>query len=458
MKRMAMMFNTLGIVKCPILTIFIFCSIMLSVDAASPKKETILRLFGSNTIGADLAPVLAEEYLKILGAATVERIRTASNTGVTIEGRFPDKDITNVIEIRFDGSSTGFESLKNRTCDIAMSSRKIKDSEADALASLGDMTDVSCEHVLALDGIAIIINPSNTLLSRMDMKDLARVFSGEVVKWDQLGGSGTTINVHARDDKSGTHAIFKQVVLRNTKLSKSARCWISNEEISIAVSSDQHAIGYCGLPYAGDNTVLKIYDGSRSVLPTRFSIGCEDYPLTRRLYLYTPANPDNAHVVNFIAFALGKGQHHVNEQRFIPLTITAVDYPIQMIDMVQRSNVFNAYIAAVSQAKRLSVNYRFKTAGSKLDSRAMRDLDRVAEFLVHKPAQEVILAGFADNRGNYQQNYLLSCDRAKIVKEELQSRGITVHTLIGVSEEVPVASNASRIGQAKNRRVEIWIK
>jgi phosphate transport system substrate-binding protein len=437
---------------------------VVMAEVQNQPKEIILRLHGSNTIGAKLASDIAEAFMKILGASTVDRVEIEPFTEMNIEGQFPDQNLIQVIEIKAHGSSTGFDSLKKEQCDIAMSSRKIKEDETSALSFLGDMTDVTCEHVLALDGIAIIIHPENTTISKINIDGIADIFSGKVKNWSQIGGNVAPINLYARDDNSGTHYTFQNIVLGKNNLHPSAKRWDSNEDLSNAVSKDVNAIGYCGLSYVNNNKVLRVSDNGSSFFPTEFTIGTEDYPITRRLYLYTPTNPNNSYVRDFVAYALGDGQTFITENRLMPLSIFAAEYEVEIVGIRQNPEVVDYYLEAVKGAKRLSTNFRFKTDRYDLDTRAVRDLDRMMEFLTKNNVNEIILSGFADNIGSYQHNYELSCNRAKTIEEELKKRdmlkkgGISKNKVICVSEEVPVASNSTKVGRAKNRRVEVWIR
>ena len=78
-----------------------------------------------------------------------------------------------------------------------MASRKIKPEEASRLAGFGDMTSPAAEHVLGLDGIAVIVSKANPVQS-LTKEQLARVFAGEITNWRQLGGPSAGINVYAR--------------------------------------------------------------------------------------------------------------------------------------------------------------------------------------------------------------------------------------------------------------------
>ena len=79
-------------------------------------------------------------------------------------------------------------------------------------------------------------------------------------------------------------------------------------------------------------------------------------------------------------------------------------------------------------------------------------------FMADNRTSEAALAGFSDSKGDYAVNLDLSCKRANVLKEELESRGITVINTLCLGEEMPIASNTTKQGQEKNRRVEVWIK
>lgn len=427
-------------------------------------RETILRIHGSNTIGAKLAPALAEAFLKKLGADSVKVDTIAPKTEMNVEGTFLSKGLIQVIEVRTHGSRAGFQGLESGACDIAMSSTTITTEQAAELAFLapnGGMTGVASEHVVGLEGVAVVVNVANPSVSSLSLTKLSDIFSGRIRNWRELGGPNAPIVLHGRDEQSGTHETFQKIVLRERQIDGAANRSDSNDKVSDAVSANQYAIGYCGFPYVKLNRVLGISDGGQTLRPTPFTIATEDYPITRRLYFYTPESPRNAYTQSFVAFALGvEGQGYVKKSQFADLTITAIE-PVVSTDVAAHERaVVDAYMQAVRGSRRLSLNFRFKTAKYDLDSRALRDLDRMVDFLLENggPNGEVILAGFADSDGDYQRNCDLSLHRAQAVQTELRSRGINARQSLPVCEEMPVASNDSEWGKGKNRRVEVWIK
>ena len=182
-----------------------------AVVAAPPVAFHLLaRVHGSNTIGAELGPALAEAFLQKETGATAVRKHLAEDE-MRVESRTNDGEIE-AIEIHAHGSSTAFHDLANGACDVGMSSRRIRPDEITALAPLGPMASAASEHVIALDGIAVLVNPANPV-DRLTKQQLAKIYDGDTTRWADVGGGGGTIALYARDDRSGTYDTFKSLVL-----------------------------------------------------------------------------------------------------------------------------------------------------------------------------------------------------------------------------------------------------
>jgi len=433
----------------------------MATTASQPLPKILFRLHGSNTIGSKLAENLATDYLihKLNGKDIVTL--QGNNTEEKIIMGHTDQGPVG-IEIHAHGSTTGFEDLKTGKCDIGMASRKIKDKEIVELASLGDMTAPSSEHILALDGIAVIVNKRNPLRS-LNIETIAAIFSGKITDWKELsdGNFEGPINIYARDDKSGTYDTFKGIVLKKTPLISTAKRFESNAELSDDVSRDKLGIGFTGLPYIRQSKALSVSDqGTTPVYPNFFTVATEDYLLARRLYLYLPANSESPMAENFIDYSLtSSGQAVVDDTGFVDLNIRPFVANIDTDGLtIQNTLVFQHYLRETKDKKRLSLNFRFRKDSTELDNRALRDLDRMVEFLKKQPIESVSLIGFADSRGDYQYNTNLALERSKVVRDELKSRGIPLSAVISASEEMPVSSNITNIGREKNRRVEVWVQ
>lgn len=425
-------------------------------DVSSMDPRTILDLHGSNTIGAELAPELAKKYLRKLGANRIWTKPGKNHDEQDIFGLIDDVDLLK-IGIQAHGSSTSFKGLDTETCDIGMASRRVKDSEVVMLERFGDMRQAASEHVLSMDGIAIIVNPSNQV-SELTTEQLAGLFSGQINDWSQIAASGLNgpVEVYARDEKSGTWDTFKNIILkpRSLSLKKQANRIEDSRILTGHVAKNSNAIGFIGLPYIKPSKAVAVSEqGTSGVYPTPFTVATEDYPLARRLYLYSPVLPDNDHTRDFIEFALSdQGQQVVDEVGFIRLTVDE-----QQVTLPASAPA--PYIDATRGGKRLSVTYRFESGSTELDNRALRDLDRLVDFMHQERNRyrSFMLFGFTDNIGDSDLNHRLSLKRAHQVEKALQSRGLSPKMVIGLGETMPIADNSTTAGREKNRRVEVWV-
>src|SRR5271165_4390229 len=281
--------------------------------APSPTKRTVgraaLRLHGSNTIGKELVPALCEEFLKYEGATSVQRKPRQKEDETDIEAVLPNES-TNPLsfEVEAHGSKTAFKDLAAGECDIGMASRRITPDEARqcALAGLGDLSSPACEIVLGLDGIAVFVNKSNPIHA-LTKQQIADIFSGRTTDWSQVGGNPGPINLYAGDDKSGTFDTFKSLVLENRPLSPRASRYEDGAKLSDEVTADRNGIGFAGMAFVRGSKPLAVSEaGAGPLLPTPFTVAAEHYPLSRRLFLYIPANPRNEWIQKFIDFALSE--------------------------------------------------------------------------------------------------------------------------------------------------------
>jgi phosphate transport system substrate-binding protein len=420
----------------------------------TPEAGPVLRIQGSNTIGAALGPALVEGLMREQGLLKIhseapDNANELRIIGETVQGR----RVT--VDIAAHGSSTGFTALKTATADLAASSRPIKDSERADLARLGDFKSAGAEQVIAIDGLAIILHPQNPL-NELNTEQLARIFSGEAKTWEELGGSGGTIHLYARDDHSGTYDTFKELVLsRHGKtLSSAAKRFESSEQLSDAISLDPQGIGFIGLPYVRQAKAVAIADGqSQAMLPLNSLIATEDYPLSRRLFFYLPPNGKNPWADALVAFAQSsKGQAIVAANGFIAQTV-------QAMTVTPNALMPEGYQALSRHAQRLTVNFRFEEGSATLDNKARQDLWRVLDYIKQrdKTNRQVTLVGFGDAKSDPARADLLSKLRAMAVRRELVKSGVVFREIRGFGAEMPVAANSADEGRIKNRRVEVWV-
>lgn len=453
-------------------------------SAASPN--IILRLHGSNTIGAKLAPDLVEAFMKEKGYTAIEKVPLAE-LEVLVKGNKPGSSAVDAVEIKAHGSGTAFdETDKNKQvgllggyADVGMSSSPVKKEVADKFQAqnLGILGSKAQEHIIALDGLAVVVNPSNKV-DTLSKDAIRKIFLGEVTDWAQVGGSAGTIKLYARDQQSGTYDTFKQAVLSGQKLDCGTQanlmCFEDSKELASNVASDLHGIGFVGLNYIGITKALKISaaEGGNAFPPSRFTIKTESYPLSRRLYLYQTNQPKPL-AAEFIQFALGNaGQKIVNGAGLVEVGIEEAATPEAFSDMeaskqrlLDNPAIPTAYKDLIRYADRKDtpIDFRFASNAADLDNLAFRSVGRLSEKLGKAEFAEakLILIGFADPKGDAAKNLALSQQRANQVKTELEAEGVKVETVSGFGEEPSLLLDPREDepeSLAKNRRVEVWLQ
>lgn len=140
------------------------------------------------------------------------------------------------------GSGSGIQAVSEGRCDIGLSSRALKDDEkASGLV----------ETVVALDGIAIVVNPENPV-SDLDVDTIAKIYTGEITNWKDVGGNDAEIVLIGREAGSGTRDGFESIT--DTKDACQYRQELtSTGDVINTVSQNPDAIGYASLSAVGDS-------------------------------------------------------------------------------------------------------------------------------------------------------------------------------------------------------------
>ncbi len=238
--------------------------------------------------------------------------------------RFMQKKPQVLLAVTGGGSGTGLASLISGTCDIAVSSREIKEKEIQ-LAKKRRITPYQIK--VALDGIAVVVHPKNPV-EKLTLEELALIFSGKITNWKELGGEDKKSVILSREVNSGTHVYFKEHVLRmngpNSKeeFSPSALLLPSSQAIADEVAQNPATIGYYGMGYLcpKQKAIMVAKDKqSEYVAPTLENVVDGKYPISRPLYFYTNGKPQGL-IKEFIDFVLSEeGQRIVKETDFVPI-------------------------------------------------------------------------------------------------------------------------------------------
>ena len=249
---------------------------------------------------------------------------TMVNLGQAWAEKYMEKNIGDFVAVTGGGSGTGLSSLISASCDMAMSSRNIKDKEV----GLANKKGVNPNEIkVALDGLAVVVNPANSV-DRLTVGQLADIFTGRVSNWKDVGGKDEKIVVLSREVNSGTHVYFKEHVLRkndpNSKeeFASGALMLSSSQAIADEVAGNSSAIGYYGMGYISTKqkpVAIAKDEASEYVEPMIENVISNKYPISRPLFLYTNGLPKGL-VQKFVDFALSEeGQKIVLATDFVPV-------------------------------------------------------------------------------------------------------------------------------------------
>ena len=223
-----------------------------AADSAAPASEAPAELSG--TVATDGSTSM-EKVIGALGEAFMEQ-----NKGVTFT-------------YNPTGSGSGITAVGEGRCDIGLSSRALKDDEkASGLK----------ETVLALDGIAVIVNPANPV-SDLDVETIAKIYTGEITNWKEVGGNDAEIVLIGREAGSGTRDGFESIT--DTKDSCKYRQELtSTGDVITTVSTNPDAIGYASLAALKDNVKALTVGG---IAPTEDTVKDGSYVIQRPFVFVT---------------------------------------------------------------------------------------------------------------------------------------------------------------------------
>ena len=176
------------------------------------------------------------------------------------------------------GSGSGIKAVAAGTCDIGLSSRDLKDEEkAQGLTAT----------VLAYDGIAIIVNPENPV-SDLDIETIAKIYTGEITNWSEIGGNDAEIVLIGREAGSGTRDGFESITDTEDNC-KYRQELTSTGDVITTVSGNPAAIGYASVASVKDSVKMLTVGG---VAPSEETIKDGSYVVQRPFVLVTKADTE----------------------------------------------------------------------------------------------------------------------------------------------------------------------
>ena len=205
--------------------------------------------------------------ISLAGSTSMEKLCEA------LSESFMEANPSVTVTTEYTGSGAGLEALAAGSIDIGNSSRHLKEEE---------LATGAVENVVAIDGIAVITNTSNTVTD-LTSDDLAKIYKGEITNWSELGGADEAIVVIGREAGSGTRAAFEEL-LEVEDACQYAQELDSTGAVLAKVASTSGTIGYVSLDVVDDTVIGMSLNG---VEPTEENILAGDYLLSRPFVMAT---------------------------------------------------------------------------------------------------------------------------------------------------------------------------
>ena len=264
----------------------IITTLLAVAFTASLSAQSVIRIRGSDTLGAKLVPQWAEGFKKQGGGVS--------------------------FDIAAEGSSTAFTNLAAGTAEIGMSSRKAKDDERTFCKTKGVFLK---EYNVCWDMMAVIVNKSNPV-TNLTKKQVAGIFTGAIKDWSEVGGTPGPISVYTRNTSSGTYKDWQTLAMGGKDYGSNSQKMAGNEQIAQETGSNKNGIGYVGLAYINAKGIKVVtVDGKE---PSYANV--KGYAYSRPCFLYTNGEPQGK-VKEFIDFCLSPaGDKIVEVVHFVPMS------------------------------------------------------------------------------------------------------------------------------------------
>jgi phosphate transport system substrate-binding protein len=394
-----------------------------------------------------------------------------------------------VVTLSRRGTVDGFDQLDARLADIGMASSEWANFPE---RKLDGSIETGLENVIALDAVVPMVNTMNSVAS-VTIDQLRRIYLCEIVNWSQVGGEAGEIMAYGRDPRSGTYQVWRDLVMRGQEPGPCVKATRDSDEMQKKIKETGHSIGYAGFAFTRGNKPLDIITdcGPQRLTfrPDEDLVRTEEYPLSRRLYLYALRPYENSDTRDFIKYAMSSEAWRIAandgfislEPKLYPksdedprtelMRRGLAGYgPLTTIDDLEMVDYLNSPVSD-SNAQRITITFRFRPGSSELDSKAESDVSRLVDFL-RKPeyaSRRLYIAGFADatlmtdpntpNDVKEKINIDLSRSRARTIADKLRAQNIRINPsdVKGFGRIAPVACNDDWIRRDKNRRVEVWL-
>lgn len=287
------------------MTALVLCAALISAFALAAGCSTDPIEGQQDASGAGTnAPAALSGTLNLNGSTSMAEISNA------LGEKFMEKNQGVTVTVGGNGSGEGPASVSSGTAQIGLLSRNVKDSEAP------DSFDI---YTIAFDGIAMAVNPKNTV-SSLTQEQIGKIYTGEITNWKEVGGADARIVPVGREEGSGTRGAFEELIEVNGE-SVDGKCKYANVYNSTgaakqAVAGNENAIACISLS-AVDETVkaLKV----NNVAPSEETVKDGSYKVQRPFIMITKKGTTNELAKAFLAFLNSDdGQQIIAENGAVP--------------------------------------------------------------------------------------------------------------------------------------------
>jgi phosphate transport system substrate-binding protein len=237
--------------------------------------------------------------LRIGGSTSLKP--TLSELAAAYQARHPQT----VVEVSGGGTAIGIQELRGKEIDLAAVSWKPDDATP---------PDDVVMTPIARDGLAIIVNPQNTITNVTSLQ-LRALFRGETLDWGAIGGAGGEPVVISREDGSGSRAAFETLAMGGDRVTFNALVMPTSQSVVDYVASHRNALGYVSTGVLTD-TVRAV--PVEEIPPTAAMVRSGEYRLGRVLYLYAP-RPATPEIQAFLDFVLSPAGQAIVSRRLVPM-------------------------------------------------------------------------------------------------------------------------------------------
>lgn len=263
----------------------------------------------STTDASTITPSSGENDAKLSGTISVIGSTTIQPLAESISDLLNKTQPDLTVEIQGNGSGPGIKAIIDGTADIGMASRELKEEEKSQGID---------EHIVAYDGIALIVNPKNKVenLTSQQIKD---IFEGTITNWKEVGGNDAEIIVVSREAGSGTRGAFEEIIKLTKKdgeavvssLKSDALIQEGNGAIKASLASKENAISYMSEGYIDESVKALKVD---NVECTVDNIKTGSYKVSRPLLLITKGELSKETKSYIDCFLSDEGQTIVSEK------------------------------------------------------------------------------------------------------------------------------------------------